>query len=586
MSERRRVLLTALLFLAALVGAVACSAPAAPSSPAGGTPAVSAPAGGSAPAGSSAPAAANAPQFDPMKWTQPKDPNAKPGGIFNVHLASDIPNVDPHFNQTTIFNTWNLIPYDRLLFLAWGPGIGANDRVLTPGLAERWEMPDDRTYVFHLRRGVKFHNIPPVNGREMTSDDVLYSYERLKGSPFGFALEDTEKMEAPDKYTFKITLKRPSVSFLDVGPSNDWPCTCIVAREAGESVKGDFKNGPVIGTGPYLFGEWKRSVSVSYKKNPDYWESGLPYMDGIETKIVPDAATANAAWRTGQLDFLSAWSSIDAPTREAVKRSNPDMVWYRNETNAPTTHLGLRLDQPPFNDLNVRKAVSKVMDRQDIIDTVYLGDGHMNFTHFQITDPKFVLPMEKVAPYYKRDVAEAKKLMAASAYPNGYDIEIAVSNGFGQVMFTGTELIAGWLKEIGINAKIKNIERAAYNSDILTEGKFQHAYYGPIPGYGDVDGQLKAAYHSKGQKNVFRVKDAELDKLIDEQGVQFDQTKRQQILWKIQERLLDNVDGVFLFASLTQEGLHPWIKNYHRSAARYGDRVFRTVWLDQSLKKK
>ncbi|MCX6022979.1 MAG: ABC transporter substrate-binding protein [Chloroflexi bacterium] len=582
MFRLRRILLTAPLAVVGLVSAVACSAPAAP----GNAPAAPAAApSAAAPAGTAAPAASAAP-FDAMKWTQPKDPNAKPGGVFSGHLAADIPNLDPHHQQSSVFNAWNEVPYDRLLFYGWGPGIGPNDQTLVPGLAEKWEMTDDKTYVFHLRKGVKFHNVAPVNGREMTSDDVLYSYERLKSGAFGFGLEDVEKMETPDKYTFKVTLKKPSVSFLSIGPANDYPCTCIVPRESSEAVKGDLKNGPVIGTGPWMLGEWKRGVSITYKKNPDYWEKGLPYMDGVEMKIVPDYPTAAAAWRTGQLDMPMQWPYIDTATREAVKKSSPEVTWFKNESNAPSSHLGLRLDQPPFNDLNVRKAVSKVMDRQDIIDTVYLGDGHMNFTHFQITDPKFVLPMEKVQPYYKRDVAEAKKLMAASAYPNGFDMELVVPNGYGQVMFTASELIIGWLKEINIRAKIKTIERTAYTSEILTEGKYQAAYYGPLPGYGDVDGQLKAVYQSNGQKNVFRVKDAELDKLIEAQGVAFDPAKRQQILFQIQERLLDNVYGVFLFASQTYEGIHPWIKNYYRSAARSGDRALRTVWIDQSLKKK
>src|SRR5262249_22876283 len=170
-------------------------------------------------------------------------------------------------------------------------------------LAERWEEPDDTTVVFYLRRGVKWHKKPPVNGRELTAEDVKFTYDRFlteKGNPQRFMLEPVDRIEVVDRYTVRFRLKEPFVWLVQAlaNPINTW----VIARECVEKF-GDLKRPEAaVGTGPFVLDRYEPNVKTIFKRHPEYYRAPLPWVDGVEWTVLDDDSVGLAAYTTGQID--------------------------------------------------------------------------------------------------------------------------------------------------------------------------------------------------------------------------------------------------------------------------------------------
>ena len=173
--------------------------------------------------------------------------------------------------------------HSRLVKQKAGPAVAPGTFPLEGDLAESWTQPNETTYVFKLRRGVRWHNKPPVNGRELTADDVKYSLERfmtVKGNSNAYMLKSVDKVEAVDKYTVRITLKEPFAWLLDMLASP--MAVAIVAKEVVEKF-GDLKKPEaVIGTGPWMLDSYRPNQGYTLVRNPTYFQAGLPYIDRVE----------------------------------------------------------------------------------------------------------------------------------------------------------------------------------------------------------------------------------------------------------------------------------------------------------------
>ena len=184
-------------------------------------------------------------------------------------------------------------------------------------LAESWQgSPDQRVWTFKLRRGVKWQNVPPLKGRELIAADVKYCFEAYaKEGVQTFTFQEIEGMETPDTHTLRVHLKTPNALF----PQNvAEPVAVIFSREVLEE-DGDLKK-RLIGTGPYILKEHTRKVRIVLQRNPDYFDTGRPYVDEYVILSTPDSATRTAAFRTGQSDFLPLQSPSEV---EAVRKTNP-----------------------------------------------------------------------------------------------------------------------------------------------------------------------------------------------------------------------------------------------------------------------
>jgi peptide/nickel transport system substrate-binding protein len=343
---RRAALASSAMGTALLVG---CS-PAVPTSPSSTTTAATPPA--------AKPAAAN-----PAATTgQPKR-----GGTLQIMNTADPPDLDPHQSTASVLNTVLVLTYNGLLRYNVAPGNTANSAAaftVVPDLATRWDNPDPLTYVFHLRQGVKFHD-----GSEFTAEDAAFSLNRIRTKSSEYqrasAFAPVDSVEATDKYTVTVKLSTPYAAFINevaVG------YTRMAPKHAVEQY-GDLKRN-IIGTGPFKLKEYTRGQRFVFERNPDYYESGIPYLDQIVLTVIPDAAAAVAAFQAGQLDVYQATFQ----NLQVIKQSVPDLV-VGDYQLLNISGIALNVKVKPLDDVRVRQAMWYTINQPEIINTVFQGDG-------------------------------------------------------------------------------------------------------------------------------------------------------------------------------------------------------------------
>jgi peptide/nickel transport system substrate-binding protein len=296
----------------------------------------------------------------------------KRGGILRVR-GRDAPHFDPHLTVHVGTHTTLSFVYSKLVRYRVGAGVPPGTFLIEPDVAEHWETPDDTTYVFHLRHGVTWHNKPPVNGRELVAEDVQFTFDRFlaeRGNPLRYMLKPVDRVEVVDRYTVKFVLKEPYVWLLDMLATSK--AMWIIAREVVEHF-GDLKKPEsAMGTGPFLLERYEPNVKTVFTRNPDYFLPGLPWVDGVEWLIIDDPSTGLAMYRTGQLDCgpQPGWR-VRQHDLASLKQSHPQFI-YRDFLFTNSYRIAMRTDQPPFNDVRVRRAISQAIDRQALIEAVWV----------------------------------------------------------------------------------------------------------------------------------------------------------------------------------------------------------------------
>src|SRR5580765_1638144 len=306
----------------------------------------------------------------------------KRGGTLSLRLW-DPPHFDPHLTISYKTNVLYTFSHSRLLRHKAGPGVTPGTFPIEGDLAESWTQPNETTYVFKLRRGVRWHPKPPVNGRELTSADVKYSVERfltVKGNPSAYMLRAIDRVETPDAYTVRIVLKEVNAWFLEMlaNPMS----MAIVAREAVEKF-GDLKKAEsVVGTGPWMLDSHRPNVGLTFVRHPQYFQAGLPYIDRIEMAVDEDNASRMSAFLAGKYDL--GWDLAGAVGRtdwvqikDRLMQRRPGLRSAEFVSNVET-HISMRTDQKPWSDVRVRQAVSMAVDRQGILDATAEGVGILN----------------------------------------------------------------------------------------------------------------------------------------------------------------------------------------------------------------
>ncbi len=268
--------------------------------------------------------------------------------------AEQLPHLDVHQNSFGVLHGSGAgIAYSRLVMFDLNKYPA--ELAFTGDVAESWENPDPATWVFKLRRDVKWQNIAPVNGRPVGGQDVIYSFQRQQQeSANAGIIAAFDKMEAMDDYTVRITTKRPDADFLySVGDQR----SKIVAKEAAD-LNGDLKQGPTIGSGPWILEEWVQEQNLRMRRNPDYYRIELPYADVYNRIVIPDIQTAQAAFRTGQILQVNTNGQIT----KLLNQSVPDLQVV--DSKLLGVGGGVRLWMSPVNgptrDVRVRQALSKL----------------------------------------------------------------------------------------------------------------------------------------------------------------------------------------------------------------------------------
>ena len=395
------------------------------------------------------------------------DPSAaqtpKRGGVFRFP-GFDPPHFDPHQTPhwwTFIFTS---LTHGGLVRLKAGPSVQPGTMPIEPHLAESWEQPNDTTYIFKLRKGVRWHAKPPVNGRELTADDVVFTFQRaltIKGNPIRAVFEEIDRVEALDRYTVRFTMNQPFAWFLQ-SPA----LASILPKEAADK-EGLFKRPEtVIGTGPWMLERYEPNVRLTFVRNPHYFQPGLPYVDAIEVRIDTDPASKLAAWLSGQYDFApEIHMTVQRTDLDVVRRHKPNLqmtefTWLISTFAAP------KLEVAPFGDVRVRRALHMAVNGTEVIAVNPFGHGHgASNPIVPAALREWAIPIDQLPPegrqLYEASPAEAKRLLA-QAGQSGLKFPVESTGSWGPAFSDVVQAILSQWKKAGIETELKLKEGNAF----------------------------------------------------------------------------------------------------------------------------
>src|SRR6266849_5283785 len=505
----------------------------------------------------------------------------KRGGILRVR-GWDPVHFDPH--QTISFKTHTTLSfvYSRLVRHKVGPEIRPGTFTVEPDLAERWDELDDTTYAFHLRKGVKWHNKPPLNGRELVAEDVKFTYHRFMtepGNPNRYILEPVDRIEVVDRYTVKFLLKEPYV-WLISALAYSWSMW-LIAPEMVQQF-GDLKQPETaIGTGPFLLERYEPNVKTVFKRNPDYVRQGQPYVDGVEWIVLDDDSAGLAMYRTGQLDCGPwPWWSVRQEDLDSIKKTHPHLI-YQDFLSNVTHGIWMRTDQPPFNDVRVRRAISHAIDRQAIIDAVWIRGEPTPAISRGI--PEWSPRIDELgagAKYYQYDPPEAKRLLAEAGFPKGFKTLLHTTSGLVRAVIDAAQLAQRNLKDVGIEVELKIEEFGAYMATTF-RGKFEGMAMAPFAITYEPHSVLYGMYMPDQPRNSGHVNDPRITAMLKEEMRTQDLEARKKIIFDIQRYEAQQQYYVYLYCVGITGSWQPYVKNYAPNLTfDYGGRAA-ALWLER-----
>jgi peptide/nickel transport system substrate-binding protein len=392
---------------------------------------------------------------------------------------------------------------------------------LGPWLAERWYTTDSKSYTFFLRHGVRFHN-----GRELRAADVKYVLERAMNPetkhPYRVQYEAIQDVIVKDDYTISVSLKHPDATFLWTVARQG---SVIYPREAVDTLKSQ-----PIGTGPFLLSEWVRGDRIVLAKNKDYWQKGLPRLDKVTFRFIPDPNSATAALKSGDIDVSGF--GLGPENVEQFTKDPRFQVILGDSTNDVT--LSLNNSKKPYSDRRVRLAITHAINKQEVLKGAMFGYGKILGSNVDPLNPYFV-DVSKRVPY---DPATAKKLLAEAGYPNGFDAVLKVSP---QYYYTvrSAEILVNQFAKVGIRARIEQIEWGQWLSQVWKDANYDMSIIGHAEAW-DIGNYANPKYY-------FRWDNAEFQKLFKESEVTVDDKKRRELYVKMQYMLADEAPAVWLF---------------------------------------
>ncbi len=528
------------------------------------------------------------PQTAPAATPRPQG-IPKPGGTLRYPLRTDPPVWD--VQATTGGYQDARIQYDlvhEFLFNREPQTDKACQRDITPELAQSWKWIDDLTFELKIYPGVKFHNKSPINGREMTAEDVVFSLNRAfyvmqirasKGSS-----DPIDKLVAVDPYTIRFINKGPNPGLVEAGLANFYGGHVLPRDLAKAEDKWEDPYKYWIGTGPFMFKEWRPGIKSIHVKNPDYWRKGLPYLDAIEFLVMPDHSTREAAVRTGQLDLWN-WE-LEPMSAETLRVTAPKVILQECPPPVGFGGIYLRQDKPPFNDVRVRRAFSMAMDRDGILNSILGGHGYIGGT-WPPAHPWYMkrddFPPE-VKKYLEYRPDEAKKLLAEAGYSQGLTVTLSTTPRWGIMYTAGVESVVASAAKAGFNVKPKFVEYTQFMASTIAR-KWPEDEQAALANIGrDSPWRDVLTFHTKGQPadNKGYASDPEYDKLAEEFMVTVDEAKQRELIRRIQIMSVDKAFWVLPPRAAAFSAHQPWVKGYNFSGDGYwSSAVFGGIWLDK-----
>lgn len=464
-----------------------------------------------------------------------------PKGTLTIGIPVNVDTLDPSMASQVYIGNTAMTPYEGLTHITpEGDVVGL--------LAEKWDILDDLTYIFHLRKGVRFHN-----GEEFNADSVIWSWQYHSGNKSAGHWKKITEITKIDDFTIELKTGVPEPVLLKKPLAGD--AAAIFPAKYGAEVGAEGLNEKPIGTGPYLFKEWIRGQAVIYEANPDYW--GDPDKVGVERvvwKSITEPSARVAALQAGEIDIAllvppsDVGILMDDPTL-SVNRSlgtRPFYVMFDNISSGRGT---------PIEDNRVRQAMIYAVDRQAIVDAIFLGNGvvinsligPVQFGH----DPSI--------PPFPYDPEKAQQLLTEAGFPNGFEIGLACPSGAYANDVQACQAIVGYLNEAGIKTELF-VREPSLHWDLQAKHEFEPMFF---DGVGDRVQDPTSTLVVLEEDNIWTAWiDEKLNELIHAGGSTVDQEKRKQVYSELQRYVQDEPPCIPLWQVHNFTGVSKNVQGY------------------------
>lgn len=430
------------------------------------------------------------------------------------------------------------------------------DLTIEPDLAESWETNEDATvWTFKLREGVKFHH-----GKELKAEDVIHTFELIAdpdtASRAASHTDLIESMEAVDDYTVKFTLKQSYAGWADL----------MIERQLkivpSDRTLEELATAPV-GTGPFKFESYQPGDKIVLSKFEDYYEEGLPKVDTVELRIMPEDAAKIAALQSGDVDIitnlpLESIAELEAApgiTVDAKSTATWDGIVFNNSTR-------------PFSDQRVRKAMLMAIDKPALVDFAAFGNGAPTHSPIPPTHKFFAHDIG-----FETDIEGAKALLAEAGYPNGFDITIHAPVGR-PTRERAAVALQQMLRPIGVNASVERVPYNRYGATVSGQAPFYMDGYFARP---TLDTSTYPWFHSTGSWNarMWHYSSEAMDAILDEARRTTDEERLAELYADFQALMVEEVPGIVMYSMNFATAYSDKVSGYETHPYLWTD--FRTV---------
>ncbi len=444
------------------------------------------------------------------------------GGTLRIGQARSPVSLDPHLGVSlhefhvlyAIFD--GLVMYDESLGLR-------------PGLAESWQRVDPRTWVFRLRKGVKFHD-----GTDFDAAAVKWNVERIKNPETRARVRDLDVVDAVesfDPHTVRFRLRTPTgllPTFLAERGG------LMVSPAAVQRLGPDHGRQP-IGTGPYRFVEWKADDHITLARWEQYWDKDAAYLDRIVYRIIPDESVLVTNLRGGQVDLV-----MDVPPKDLGGLKREGSLAVHQRAGLGFYWINLNSGAPPFDKKAVRQALALALDRPAMLRSLYFGAGTPAAGPVAPASWAFNAALKRPG----RDLALARRKLAESGLPNGFTFKMLV--GSTPMYRTNATAVQAQLDEIGVKAELEIAETVKVLQQVVarTYQASSTIWIGLNP---DPDLVLHPLYHSGGLFNKDRYRNARVDELLDRARAADGQDERRTLYRDAVDLIVEDAADLWLY---------------------------------------
>ncbi|MGD9933707.1 MAG: ABC transporter substrate-binding protein [Dehalococcoidia bacterium] len=527
---------------------------------------------------------------------------AKPvkGGTIRYPLegmsSGDPPTLFPFENLTYLAQHPASLHYSRLLRGKNGPDIDPSDNTALEGdVVEKWEQPDDTSYVFTLKPNLKWQNIAPMNGRAMTASDILKTYEAFLAKSQNAAgwKAVVEKFEVPDEKTVKITLNKPFAPFL-VSHASSTEALWLIPVEI---IDNDQVKTKPVGSGPWIFDDYETGVAMRWLKNPDFVDGAdFPHYDGVEASLQKDPQRLIAALQSGDFDMAGLSGTVYTDAHSKVDPKGQEFF----ELPGSLGGFYFNYDNKPWNDIRVRQALSMAMDRTGLLkalDQTGKGNAHSHIAAslapywMSPLDSKEWGPSEK---YWKNDPAESKKLLQAATGSDTLKFKVIANiDRYGAAMQQIAELLQSTMKTSGFDIELEYMEYGAYIQSIFV-GKIPDGAVGLGPLIGsprDPDNNFFSNFHTAAPRHNWGgtpiPEQAELDAAFDKSRTILKLEDRIKFIKDLQVRMAEIMNVVPYTATSGYSYVQPHVQGYYHKTgyATHVEAIAKSWFTEERAKK-